>query len=99
MKALKILGGMLGALALAALVFWLGWLRAPDGAEVCENVIRVLGDDAGKKLPEKIEAEIKKDCERRARPPEFGRVPWVKRMKCMRDAGSRKDLEACDKAG
>ncbi len=99
MKALKVLGVLFGMLGLAALVFWVGWLRAPDGAEVCENVVRVMTQEAGKNVPDKIRAELAKDCERRAKPPEFGRVPWVKQMKCMRDADTREALEACEKGG
>jgi hypothetical protein len=98
MKALKVIGAIVGALVLAAGIFWFGWLRAPDGAEVCSNVIRVMSEDAGQKLPDKLKEELAKDCERQTRPPEFGRVPWVKRMKCYRDAKERKALEACDKA-
>lgn len=98
MKALKVLGAIVGTLVLAAVVFWAGWLRAPDGAEVCENVIEVMSDGAGT-LPDKVKAQLAKDCERQTNPPELGRVPWVKRMKCYRDASTRKELEACDKAG
>jgi len=98
MKVLKVLGILVGMLALAAFVFWFGWLRAPEGAEVCENVVRVMTKD-GPSLGDKLKAELAKDCERRAKPPEFGRVPWVKRMKCMRDADTRQALEACERGG
>ncbi len=97
MKALKVLGVIAAMIGIAAVVFWLGWLRAPDGAEVCANVMRVLEADAKQELPAKVKDGLVKDCERRAKPPEFGRVPWVKRMKCMKDAQSRGELDACEK--
>lgn len=91
MKALKILGGIVGALALAVFVFWFGWLRAPSGEEVCDNIAAIAKKETGADLGSKERAQ----CLKRAEPPEFGRIPWVARMKCLRDAQSLADISAC----
>jgi hypothetical protein len=49
------------------------------------------------RVSEKGLAEVRKDCERIAtREPEFGKAVWVKRLKCMRDAGDIAALKDCD---
>ena len=94
-KVLLVLGIVIGALGLAGLVFWVGWLRAPDGAAVCENVVKVMSEE--KDLKDAVKEKAKKDCEARAQPPKYGRLNWVKQMKCMRDAASKSELDACTK--
>lgn len=91
MKALKILGGIVATIAVAILIFYLGWLRAPSADQVCGNLSALTKKETGIELP----ADEYAKCVRRAQPPEFGRVPWVKRMKCLRDADSVKALDAC----
>jgi hypothetical protein len=94
MKALKIIGFIFGAIAIAVIVFWLGWLKAPAAEDVCDNVAKVLEKEAGAKMPE----ELRKECiAQYSREPEFGKVPWVKRLKCIRDAESSKEMEQCEK--
>jgi hypothetical protein len=93
-KALKIIGFIFGAIGLAVFVFWLGWLKAPAAEDVCENVAKVLEKEAGAKMPE----ELRKECiAQYSREPEFGKVPWVKRLKCIRDAETSKEMEQCEK--
>lgn len=94
MKALKILGYIFGAIALAVFVFWFGWLRAPSAEDVCDNVAAILKKEAGAEMP----AELRKECVAQyGKAPEFGRVPWVKQLKCVRDATTSKELDACGK--
>lgn len=94
MKALKILGFIVGAIGLAIFVFWFGWLRAPAAEDVCNNVGVVLKKETGQDMP----AEFMKECiTRYSKAPEFGRVPWVNRLKCIRDAKSTSEIEACEK--
>ncbi|HWB73487.1 MAG TPA: hypothetical protein VG755_01000 [Nannocystaceae bacterium] len=94
MKALKIIGFIFGAIGLAVFVFWFGWLKAPAAEDVCENVAKVLEKEAGAKMPE----ELRKECiAQYSREPEFGKVPWVKRLKCIRDAETSKEMEQCEK--
>jgi hypothetical protein len=93
-KALKILGFIFGAIGLAIFVFWFGWLRAPAADDVCDNVARVLEKEAGAKMPD----ELRKECVAQySKAPEFGRVPWVNSLKCIRDADSSKEMEQCEK--
>lgn len=96
MKALKILGGILGAIVLAAVVFYVGWLKAPDAAEVCDNVARIVKAETNVEMPAKARSEC---VERAGRTPEFGLIPWVAELKCMRDAKDRSALETCGKKG
>ncbi len=94
MKALKILGFIFGAIGLAVFVFWFGWLRAPAAEDVCDNVAKILKKEAGSEMP----PELRKECiAEYSKAPEFGRVPWVKQLKCVRDAGSMSELEGCSK--
>ena len=95
MKALKILGGIVVTIVLAVAIFYLGWYRAPSSEDVCDNVAAITKKETGAELP----AKEREACIRRTHPPEFGRIPWVKRMKCMRDARSLSELDGCKSAG
>jgi hypothetical protein len=94
MKALKILGAIVGVLALAVAIFWFGWLSPPAAEDVCDNVARIAKDETGVELPAKAKDECVKSA---SKVPDFGRAVWVKQLKCMRDAKNRDELEACDK--
>ncbi len=98
--ALKVIAGIFGTLIAAVAIFYIGWLRPPSADSVCENVVTLSvaeleskGGTAGDADKKTLEAE----CTRIATtPPEFGKGPWVKRLKCMRDAESFEALEACE---
>ncbi len=94
MKALKIIGVILGTIGLAIGVFYFGWLSPPSAEAVCENVSRVMKQETGVELP----ASERGTCVRRAStPPEFGRAVWVKQLKCMRDAKSSREVDSCSR--
>ena len=94
MKALKILGYIVGAIALAIFVFWFGWLRAPAAEDVCDNVAELMKKETGSEMP----ADFMTACiAEYSKEPEFGRVPWVNQLKCIRDADSLAELEKCEK--
>lgn len=95
MKALKIIGGIFGVLGLAVFVFWFGWLRAPAASDVCDNVVKVMKKETGSDAPE---AFVKECIARYSREPEFGKMPWVKRLKCVRDADSINAMKTCETA-
>jgi hypothetical protein len=92
MKAIKILGTIVGVIVAAVLIFWLGWLRAPSPESVCDHMSEVLEKEAGVALPE----ADKQDCMRRFQPPEFGRMPYVQRMKCVKNAESLDAIDKCE---
>lgn len=98
--ALKIIGGIFATLILAIVVFWIGWLRPPNADKVCDNVEEVTVASYKKQgidLPDALKKELRGECTDWAgTPPEFGRGPWVKSLKCARDAEDMKALEACD---
>lgn len=97
MKALKILGGIVLTLGLAVGVFWFGWLRAPAADDVCNNMVAVTKKENGDKLPASAVDEIRDACMLVAnKAPEFGRVKWVRQLKCIRDADSSKAIDACE---
>lgn len=93
-KVLIVLGSLLGLLGIAVFAFWFVALRAPEPQEVCDNVSGIMKKEVGT-----IPKGFQEDCLKRMQPPEFGRVPWVKQMKCLRDANSSKDIEACESKG
>jgi len=93
MKALKILGGIVVLLIVAGLVFWFGWLTPPPAEDVCDNVATVM-EKEGAKLDD---AGMKACVAQYSRTPEFGLMPWTKKLECIRDAGSVADLEKCGK--
>jgi hypothetical protein len=94
MKALKvigmIIGGLIGLIGLAALVFYLGWLRAPAPEEVCAHLQEITTKEAGVAVPPDPK------CPDRMKPPEFGRINYVKQMKCVMAASTLKDVKACE---
>jgi len=94
MKALKILGIIVGIIVVAAFVFWFGWLKAPAAEDVCSNISSVMEKESGAKLDD---ASMKECVTRYSRTPEFGLMPWTKKLKCLRDASSAAELDKCGK--
>jgi hypothetical protein len=96
MKALKVIGIVIGVLVgligLAAFVFWFGWLRAPAPEEICAHLQEIATKEAGTPAP------VDPRCPERMKPPEFGRINYVKQVKCVMAAGTLKDVKACDSA-
>jgi hypothetical protein len=93
MKALKILGIIIVLIVVAGAVFWIGWLNPPPAEDVCGNIAKVM-EKEGAKLDE---AGMKECVERYSRKPEFGLMPWTKKLECLRDAGSAAELDKCGK--
>lgn len=99
--ALKVIGGVLATLFAAVAIFYFGWLSPPSPESVCENVVKVstaeLESKGGTPSAAMVET-LQKECRAAAStPPEFGRGPWVKRLKCMRDAEDYAGLQSCEK--
>ncbi len=98
--ALKVIGGVLATLIAAIAIFYVGWLRPPSPDSVCENVVEVSKAELTSKGGEPSDAMVERlqtECIRAASTePEFGRGPWVKRLKCMRDAPDYPALKECD---
>jgi hypothetical protein len=96
MKALKVLGAILATLVLAVAVVWFAWLSPPSPESVCDNLARLQKKEAGVEMTDKARTQC---LESAAKAPEFGRAPWVKRLKCYRDAQSLAELKSCDDKG
>ena len=92
-KALKIVGTLFLTLFAAVAIFYIGWMRPPSGAAVCDNVARIMKKEANADMSAKDREACIRDAETQ---PQFGLVPWVKRLKCVRDAETSADLKACD---
>jgi hypothetical protein len=92
MKALKVIGIILFVLGAAVLVFYLGWLSPPSGDAVCDNLAAVAKKETNFTMPATALAECKKQV---STPPQYGRLPWVKQLKCLRDAKSKAEITAC----
>ena len=63
------------------------------GAAVCDNVARIMKKEANVDMSAKDRDACIRDAETQ---PQFGIVPWVKRLECVRDAETSGDLKACD---
>lgn len=98
--ALKVIGGVFATLIAAVAIFYFGWLSPPSPESVCENVVEVSKaelESKGSTASAAMIATLDKECRKAAStPPEFGRGPWVKRLKCMRDADDYAALQTCE---
>ena len=92
-KALKIVGTIFLTIFAAVAIFYVGWMRPPSGAAVCDNVARIMKKEANVEMSAKDREACIREAETQ---PQFGIVPWVKRLKCARDAETSADLKACD---
>jgi hypothetical protein len=93
-KVLLVLGVLFGVLGAAVFVGWFAFLRAPEPSEVCDNISSVMKKETGV-----VPKEFGSECVQRMQPPEFGRVPYAKQMKCLRDATSSKEISSCTDKG
>ncbi len=89
-KVLVVLGVLFGLVGAAVFVAWFALLRAPEPSEVCDNVTAVMKKEVGA-----VPSGFTSDCVQKMQPPDFGRVPYARQMKCLRDAASSKEIEAC----
>lgn len=98
--ALKVMGGIFATLIAAIAIFYFGWLSPPSAESVCENVVKVSRaelESKGAKAAEDTLSQLETGCMSAAtKAPEFGKGPWVKRLKCMRDAENYEALQECD---
>lgn len=101
MKALKIIGGVLGGLivliGLAATIFYFGWLKEPPRDEVCNNTVKLLLSEYKGEVATAAEPGVRKQCMEMQKSIFTGQIPWVESLKCMRDAKDLAGLKACDK--
>ena len=94
MKVLKILGIIVVLIVVAAFVFWIGWIKPPAAEDVCDNVSALMEKEMGSKLDD---AAMKECVTKYSREPEFGLMPWTKKLKSIRDAESLADAQKCEK--
>lgn len=98
--ALKVIGALFATLIAAIAIFYFGWLSPPSPESVCENVVKVSRaelESKGAEATDEMVSKLKDGCMSAAtKEPEFGKGPWVKRLKCMRDAKDYAALEACE---
>ncbi len=88
---LKVVAGGVLLLAGAAGVFYVGWLVPPDAEDVCANVADLMkeeGDYMGI-------VETDRCVTRMRTPPRFGKMPWVKELKCIESAESLAEVDTC----
>ncbi|MBV1860082.1 MAG: hypothetical protein KUG77_16840 [Nannocystaceae bacterium] len=98
--ALKVIAGIFATLVAAIAIFYFGWLSPPSAESVCENVVtlsRTELESKGAKATDEMLSKVEDGCMSAAtKEPEFGKGPWVKRLKCMRDAENYEALQTCD---
>ncbi|MBL4688911.1 MAG: hypothetical protein JKY37_30250 [Nannocystaceae bacterium] len=97
--ALKIIGGIIATLVAAVAIFYFGWLSPPSPEAVCDNVMKITQAEIAKSGASASDADLteaRNDCVKKAgKAPEFGRGPWVEKLKCMRDATDAAALDKC----
>ncbi|WP_437783735.1 hypothetical protein [Sorangium sp. So ce1097] len=93
---LKLLGALVGLVVVAVVVFWVGWLRAPAPEAVCEHMGELATKETGASAKKVWDQAA---CVKRMQPPEFGRLKYVKQMKCIVGAESMDGLKSCEKGG
>ena len=86
--------------AVAVLVFWIGWVRAPSPHEVCKHKIELVLETAGEGQDEgagalvgQLEATCISTVERKIRLR--GKVVYAKYAKCVTAATTLSDAERC----
>ena len=85
----KIALGLLATLVGGGAIFYFTMVRPPSKTDVCENVVKVQGGDPeNKALVDVCTAKIKKGTHQ-------GLLPYAKKLKCMRDAGTPDELSKC----
>lgn len=90
MKALKII---LAIFAIAILVFWLGWCRAPSAKSVCKNLMNIVEEAGGGLVKAYASAE---DCAKDFKMGENqGIIPYANQMKCYKNSKNISDIENC----
>ncbi len=98
--ALKVMAGIFATLVAAIAIFYFGWLSPPSAEAVCENVVKVSRaelESKGATASDETLGKLETGCMSAATTePEFGKGPWVKRLKCMRDAENYAVLQECD---
>lgn len=97
MKALKIIGIIIGLLAVSAGAAWAAFLNAPTEAEQCEHLSQLLE----KKLPGFAASppgkEFLSTCPDKVKQGQLeSKVGYAKRAKCVMAAESFDAVEACD---
>lgn len=88
-KILIGIGGLIGLLALAAVVFLWPVITAPSQDELCTHVKGLLEKQSAG-------AGDAVDCGD-FKPPEFGKLPWAKQAKCIMDAEDAAGVADCEK--
>lgn len=86
--------------ALAVLVFWLGWVRAPSPEQVCKHkvslVIATVGEDqteGADALIGQLEVKCVSAAERKIKLR--GKLVWAEYAKCVTAAETLMDAERC----
>lgn len=68
--------------------------RHPRYAVGASLLVQRFESGTGQDMP----AEFMKECiAEYSKPPKYGRLPWVNRLKCVRDASTTSEMEACEK--
>jgi len=93
---LKVVAGFVGLLLVGAATLYIGWFRHPSPEEVCENVQAVARKEGGDAAAKAIDQKCVSDLQ----PPSHGTtVPYATRMKCMKNAKSLAEIQACERKG
>lgn len=96
----KIAWGIFAALALATVVFWIGWVRAPSPEQICQHKVELVFGTVGAEQREGAEALVSQlelrcveaaNTEIRLR----GKLVYAKYAKCVMAATTLDQAETC----
>jgi hypothetical protein len=98
MKALKIIGIILGVLVLSGGVAWAALLRAPSEAELCGHLEQLMDKQLPGFSASPAAAEFKAECPKKVQKGDLeGALPYAKKAKCIMAADSMDAVQACSK--
>lgn len=94
------LGIFISLIALAVVVFYVGWLRAPSQEAVCENMVAIQLKEStvGKELPAEVTQKMQTECIKNTKKGIFqSDLTYATQMKCLEAAPDMAALRECSK--
>ena len=96
MKALKIIGIILGLLVVSGGVAWAALVRAPSEAELCEHLEQLMDKQMPGFSASPAASEFKAECPKKVAKGDLeGAIPYAKRAKCVLAAESMDAVQSC----
>jgi len=97
MKALKILGVILGIVVAGGGVAWATLIKAPSEADLCAHLSGLMDQKMPGFAASPAGAEFAASCPEKVKKGDSeGAIPYAKRAKCVMASSSMEAVDACD---